>query len=488
MAKKNKSAKSLRINYIFFSIKSIMTVLFPLISFPYASRILNVEGIGQVQYCTSIVSYFSLIATLGITTYAIREGAKLKNDRYEFSKFAIEIFSINIISTLFAYGLLFLAIIFHFFNGYTVLLLCNSLTIICSTLSVEWIYQAEEDYVYISIRTIIFQAISLILLFLFVKSENDLVPYSLILVFSSGGYCLINFINATKYISFRHHYSLYFKKHIKSIMVIFSTTIASSIYLNLDIIMIRFFSNDYQVGLYSAATKINVVIRGIINSASTVLMPRLSYYQGQAQKESYYALLKKGIQFCMLISIPCGIGLLCISPEIITLVSGPNFIRSATTCSILALNMIVSTLDNVVYTQILIPNNLEKEGCKGTILGAISNFILNCILIPLYKIEGAAVASLIAELVVFLFFMWIMRKSFRIQYFFEESYKILIAACGLIIAVRITKCFVSGLVPVIIFSVITASITYFAILLVLKYSLIIEEVKTFASRISSRRQ
>lgn len=476
MSKNTSTSKSLKTNFVFYCIKSAMAVIFPLISFPYASRILDVEGIGKVQYCTSIISYFTLIAGLGISSYAIREGAQVKHDRSKFSKLILEIFTINLFSTLIAYLLLFLGIFLHFFDGYIPVLLCCSLATICSTLSVEWIYQAQEEYVYISIRTIITQVISIILMFIFVKKPTDTVAYSLVLVFASGGYCLINLIGAFKYIDFHQKYQLNLRRHIKKILIMFSTNIASSIYLNLDVLMIGLFSNDYQVGLYSAATKINVVLRGIINSASTVLMPRLSYYQTNNQKDEYHSLLQKGMQFSVMISLPCAIGISCLSKEIILLINGKNFLGASAACCILSFNMIFSILDNVIYTQILIPRGLENDGCKGTILGAFSNFILNSIGIPLYGIEGAAIASLLAELVVFIYFIFIIRKSINLRFLFYETYKPFIAIGGILIATLITKHITNSFIFRIIIDICFSATLYFVLLLLLRYKLIIDEL------------
>lgn len=483
MSKTEASSKSLKINFIFYCIKSAMSVIFPLISFPYASRILDVEGIGKVQYCTSVISYITLIAGLGISSYAIRESAKVRHDRTKFSKLILEIFSINVLSTLVAYLVLFAGIALHLFDGYVPILLSCSLATLCSTISVEWIYQAQEEYVYISIRTIITQAISLVLMFAFVRNTSDTVAYALVLVFASGGFCLINFFGALKYIDFHQKYVLNLKQHIKNILVMFSTTIASSIYLNLDVLMISFFMTDYHVGLYSAATKINVVLRGILNSASTVLMPRLSYYKSHDHQEEYLFLLKKGMQFSVLLSLPCAVGLTCLSPEIILLINGKNFLGAKVACCILAFNMVFSVLDNVIYTQILIPHGKEKDGCKGTILGASSNFVLNAIGIQLYGIEGAAVASLLAEFVVFVYFLFIIRSLFDMKQLFAESYKPIMAAVSIVLVVLGVKCVVANYILQIVCSIVLAVVAYFGTLLVMRYSLITDELKVILGRV-----
>lgn len=154
-------------------LKSVMAILFPIISFPYASRVLGVNNIGIVSYCTSIISYFTLFASLGVSIYATREGAKIKDNQYELNKFSREVFFINLISTGIVYGIFLLLLFLNTFNGYFIVMLICSLAVWFTTFSIEWLYQLKEDFAYISIRSMIFQAISLVLLFVIVRTKND---------------------------------------------------------------------------------------------------------------------------------------------------------------------------------------------------------------------------------------------------------------------------------------------------------------------------
>ena len=169
----NKKFKSLGVNAFLNAFKSSLSVLFPLITYPYAFRILNVEGMGKVNYATSIVSYFSLIATLGVSSYAVREGAKLRNKKEDLEKFSNQIFSLNLFTTFIAYAALAVSLVFvQQFSGYRLLIVLSSLTILFTTLGVEWLNTIYEDYLYITIRSIITHVISLILLFLLVTIDS----------------------------------------------------------------------------------------------------------------------------------------------------------------------------------------------------------------------------------------------------------------------------------------------------------------------------
>lgn len=480
--------KSIKANLLFYSIKSAMAVIFPLVSYPYASRILDVEGIGKVQYCNSVISYFALFAALGIGTYAVREGVGVRNDRKRFSRFSKEIFTINLLSTAIVYVVLLAMLGFHIFAGYETIMAVCSLSILCTTLSVEWVYQIEEDYVYISIRTIFVQLAALMFLFVFVREKGDLIPYSLVLTFASGGYCLYNLFHARKYVDFREKSKLRLRRHFKGILAIFAVNVASSIYLNVDVVMIGLFYGDYQVGLYSTAVKIVVILRGIINSVSTVFMPRLSYYHEIGEEKKYIALLKKGVQISLMFSIPCMIGLIGLGKNIILLFSGKNFLGAVTACQILAVNLVFSTLDNLMYCQILIPHHREKQGCIGTIIGAVSNLILNAILIPRFLIEGAAVATLLAECIVFLYFLYQAKDILSFRELFGGTQKLAFGSAAVVLVVLVHKLLIQNMVLQTVSCVVFSVLAYFGVLLLVRYELVETEAKFWLEKLKIREQ
>lgn len=174
----------------------------------------------------------------------------------------------------------------YFYTAFTVdrfyqdktLLTITSVSIILNTLGVTWLYSALEQYSYITIRNIVCKLISIVLMFIFVHDPSDYVIYGVIAVLASGGSNLLNFINLRKYISLRPvgHYN--FKQHLQPIFVFFATSVAVSIYTNLDTVMLGFMTDDTQVGLYSASVKVKTLLLAIVSSLGNVLLPRLSVY------------------------------------------------------------------------------------------------------------------------------------------------------------------------------------------------------------------
>ena len=159
--------KSLGINALLNSLQSLLNLVFPLITFPYISRTLSVDGIGKYNFASSIVSYFLLIAALGISTYAVREGAKLRSNRKEFSKFASNVFTLNLMSMLFSYSLLFITMLaVSSLHKYDLAILIFSIQIFFTTIGTEWVYIIFEEYGYITSRNIVFKIFSIIMLFI----------------------------------------------------------------------------------------------------------------------------------------------------------------------------------------------------------------------------------------------------------------------------------------------------------------------------------
>src|SRR5699024_5082794 len=179
------SKKSIKINALLNGLRSALNLIFPLITFPYVSRILSVDSMGIYNFSNTYINYFVLLAGLGVSTYAVREGAKYRDNRDKISSFASEVFTINIVSTILAYILLFCSlVIFNNLYKYITCILVFSLQLLFNTIGTEWVYNIYEDYSYITIRSIAFKIISIILLFIFVKNATNYLCYAVITVFA----------------------------------------------------------------------------------------------------------------------------------------------------------------------------------------------------------------------------------------------------------------------------------------------------------------
>lgn len=391
--------KSLKKNAFYNILRTIMSLLFPLITFPYASRILLPEGTGKVNFANSIVNYFGMLASLGIGTYGIREAAKVRHDKQQLSQFTIELFTINLLSTLIAYILLYIAIILvPKFHEYQMLLYMTSITIVFSTMGVSWLYSAVEEYGYIALRSVVFQVVSIILLFTFVKRKEDYLIYAGIGVISSVGSNIFNIIHARKFISFTGLRRLELKKHIKPIFVFFGSTLAISVFTMLDTSMLGFLSTDAEVGFYSAATKLTRMIRDLFPAVFTVLFARLSVYAGKTEEQDKYKnLIFNMLNFILCFALPIMVGLFLLGKPILILLSGTAFLPALPAMYVMIPVILFSSTAGFLGGTVLNSLSKEKMYLYTVIAGACVNFVLNYFLIPSYGAFGAGIATVVTE-------------------------------------------------------------------------------------------
>lgn len=408
--------KSLKLNFIMNIILTGSAYIFPLITFPYISRILEATGNGRINFADSVVSYFIMIAMLGIPVYGIRACAKAKNDKEKLSETVYEIIILNLISTIASYVLLFLALNFVTkFEDYKPLILILSASIFLNCIGVEWLYKAFEEYSYITIRSLIFKIISIILMFLFVKSQEDIEIYAFIMVISSSLSYIFNFIKLRKYVlPFREvRKKLKYQKHIKPIFTFFLLSVSWTIYTNMDVIMLGFISTDQEVGYYSAALKIKNILVSGVSALGTVLLPRLTTYANNNKKEEFYELLKKDFSF-IIIAAFFFIGFLAINAkETLIFLSGDGYIDATLAMQVIVFSIIFIGLSTMTGTNILIPTGREKVAIKANICGIIVNFFLNIILITSYGAAGAAMATLVGEMFIFLYEAYYLRNDLK---------------------------------------------------------------------------
>ncbi len=396
-------AKSLKSNFVYNLLNTSLGILFPLISFPYASRILMAERIGEVNFFQSIIQYVLLLTSLGIPMYAIREIAKVRDNVALRNKTLLEILILNLILTVLGYCIIFIIVMTVDKVQVNVpLFLILSLSIILTTVGCDWFYQGVEDFKYITIRGIVVRSLALILLFLLVKTEQDVLYYAICITVGSLGGNIFNFVRLTKYVKFSELVSNDLKpfRHIKPVLRIFVLNLIISIYVNLNVVMLGFMKNNESVGLFTSATKLTQVILSVVTSLGAVLLPRMSNMISNNQMLEFRELSQKSLDFISVITLPIVFGLIILSDFIIPIFCGDTYSDAILTLQILAPVIILIGVSNVLGIQILYPQGKENIVIFSTILGALVNVILNLWLIPLYSQNGAAVATLFAELVV----------------------------------------------------------------------------------------
>ena len=391
----------LYINSIYNVLYKVLNVFFPLISASYVSHILLASGVGKIASAQNIAQYFIIIASLGLPGYGTREIAKVRDSKEKTNKLFSELFIINLIPTLLCSLVYYsIVLVLPFFRNNDTLYFILGLNIVFNVINVDWYYQGTEEYKYIAVRSFVIKIVSLFLLFIFVRTENDCNIYATILVATTVGNYVMNIYNLyRKQVRFTNK-NLCINKHIKPVFILLCTTLATELYTLLDTTMITFMCSEQSVAYYTNSVKIVRVLITAVSAIGGVLLPRLSYYKEHNMLNECNEIVSKVFYSMLFIFLPAGCGIILVSNELPVVLFGVTFAPSAITLRIVALLIYTLGVSNLFGTQVLLTFEQEKKLLICTIVGAVSNICMNLFLIPRYQQNGAAVASVISELFV----------------------------------------------------------------------------------------
>lgn len=482
------SAKSIKKNTIYNIIKTCSSIIFPLITFPYITRVLLPDNVGKVTFGNTFVGYFMLIATLGVTVYAIRECSAVRDNRAELSRVASQIFSINIYTTVVAYILLGLSLIFfRSLENYRTIIILQSTTILFAALGAEWLNSAMEDFGYITLRTFLFQVFAIVSMFIFVKEESDYLKYALISVISTSGANILNIFYRRKYCKIRFVFKVDWKLHFPPILYLFVMQLAQVIFSNADITMLGLIKSDYEVGLYAAAIKIYTLVNQVMASILWVVMPRLSVYFAEKDYPSINELLRKIFGFIMALGLPCVVGVAVLSEEIMLIIGGAEYISAAPALQILMLSLFFSLLGGTfIGNIILLPSKREKTYLVACCITAVVNVVLNAVLIPFFGIYGSAITNAVSALLIFLLLLPKVEKEIQLGSL-KPLILLPVIGCLLIAAISlIVRLLVDYMLLRTILTVALGVVSYGAVLLIGKYELSKDIVGTVLNKLKNR--
>ena len=413
-------AQSVKVNYILNLINTGTQMLFPLITFPYVCRVIEADGIGQINFFQSIISYISLFTCLGIPMYAIREIARDRSDVVQMNRTATEILLLHSMLTLVGYAIVaILCLTVPQIQVNIPLFLILSLTSFFTAIGCEWFYRGIEDFKYITIRGLIIKTVSVVLLFIFVKSKADLLYYGCYTVFGVLGGNIFNFFRLRKYIHRENiiFSELHIKRHIKPVLKVFSFSVVTSIYLQLNTVLLGFLKNALAVGYFAAATKVMQMLLKMSACLGSVMMPRASHLIAENKEAEFNRLIQKSYDFTLAIALPMTIGLIFCAPSLITALCGVKFEHSILPSQIIAPIILMVAISNVFGIQVLFPKgkiNIVTLCCG---IGAVADLILNLCLIPFFSYIGTSIAYLGAEVATTVSMYFIGRRYIPIIYF-----------------------------------------------------------------------
>lgn len=458
--------KSIKINFIYNLIFQIVTLCLPLITVPYTSRVLGREGIGLYSYTLSITQYFIIIGTLGMYLYGNRAIAYVRDNKKELSKTFWAILVLRILTT--TISLIMYLSIFCLNNENKIMYLIQALNILAATIDISWLYMGLEDFRKTVTRGLVVKILCVLSIFIFVREQSDLWIYTLInalmLVLGNGFMWLYlpKAVDKTK-ITFKD-----MKIHLIPTLQMFIPQIAIQVYAVLDKTMLGILATKGDVGIYEQSQKIVKIVGGLVTSLGVVMLPRMSNTFANGDKKKMNEYLNKSLIFVSYMSIPMFIGLAAISNEFVPWFFGEDFLQVRYIMMILTPILFFIAINNVLGVQYLLPTNRTKEYTIAVSTGAITNVVFNFLLIPKYKVIGACIATLLAELIVPVVELIILRKNINIKYIFKNIYKYFFAGAIMFIIVRFIGKFMGVSILTTMIQAFSGGCIYLATLLIFK--------------------
>lgn len=391
---------SLKKNIFYSGILTTANYIFPLITYPYVSRVLGVANIGACNFVDSIINYFLILSALGIGTVGIREIAKSKGDKTNLQKSFSQLFTINTISTTIALVVLLVAMhtVPKLQENYE-LMWIGVLKLVFNYLLIEWFFKGLEDFKYVTNRTILVRCFYVLSVFLLVKKADDVSIYYFLTSITIAINAIINLIYARRFIQFRFCF-ISLNNYLISIIVLGVYSILTSMYTTFNVAYLGFVSTDIQVGYYTTSTKIHTIILMAFTAVTSVLMPRISSILSDKRYDEYKRLIKKSLNILLTFAIPCVLLIEIFAPQIIKIIAGSGYEGAILPLRIIAPLVLIIGVEQILITQSLMPMGKDKAVLINSILGAIVGLVANVILVPHLAAIGSAIVWTISELVV----------------------------------------------------------------------------------------
>lgn len=466
-------------NYLYNLLLTLANLLFPILSFPYVSRVLGPEGIGKVQFAFSFALYFSIIANIGVPVYGLKEIARHKNDFNGRSQVFSELITIHF-GACFLSSILYIAVIlcFPYFKNNLQMHLSAVLIILMGFTSIDWLYSGMEQFRSIALRSVLFKILGLGLLYLFVRNRSDYSMYLYIMIFSFLGNNILSLFMTRDKIKLVFT-NLQLRKHIMPLLFILGTTIAASMYTDMDTVILGFLSNSKTVGLYTAAVKLSKITLPFVTSMGVILMPKVAKEFADENINEVQNILSKTFGFLIFFAIPVVLGLALLSPEFILLFSGKEFLPATSSMQILSLLPLIIGFGHMFLYLVLVPAGKNKEMFFCVLGGMIVSLTLNFVLVPHFKAIGSSVANICSEMVVTLLYVYFIRKYFRFKYNWLLALKAIASALIFIPVIHIARGLNIPLIYTVGVSVAVCGVLYLALQLLVFKNVFVYDILAF---------
>ena len=419
-------------------ILTISGYLFPLITYPYVSRVLGVTNIGTYNMVDSIINYFILFSMLGIGVVGIRETAENRGDRRRLSESFRDLVAFNVFMTVIA-EILLLATIFLVprFGPYRNMLLIGAVKLLANLFLVEWFYKGIEDFRYITVRSIIVKALYVVSVFVFVKAPGDYPVYYLLTICVCIANAAVNWRHLRRFITFSQGQPFLFR-YARPVAVMGCYALLTSMYTTFNVVYLGLVAGDTEVGYYTSAVKLYTLIISLFTAFTNVMLPRMSALVSQGDEGEFSRLASLSNTLLFRTSLPLVVFTVLYAPEIIRIICGPGYESAVLLMRIIMPLLFIVGYEQIIIVQMLMPMKKDRAVLVNSIFGASLGVALNLLLTPRWGSISTAGVWVCSECAVMLSAQYFIRKylqrGFPVEIFFKEllySTPVLILLTGL---------------------------------------------------------
>lgn len=414
---------SIKKNFLYSSVLTTAGYIFPMITYPYASRVLGVDNIGIFNFVDSIISYFILISMMGISVIGIREVAAVRNDSVKLNKVFSSLVILNSITTVFAIvGLILTVILIPKLRANSTLFFIGISKIFFNYLLVEWLFKGLEDFKYITLRTLGVRILLVIAIFALVHTKNDLGMYY-------GAICgvvvvnaIVNCIYARKFVSFDFR-NISLRPYVKSFFILGINGFLVSMYTTFNTVYLGFVASEEEVGYYGTAIKLYTIILALYTAFTGVMLPRMSALVHDNNKEEFMRLLFKSLRFLISCSIPAILFVEFFTPQIVELLAGNGYEGAIIPMRIVIPLVFIIGYEQIIIIQALMPLKKDSKIFFNSVIGAITGILLNLLLVQKFFAIGSSIVWVLSEILILILSQICIEKYIKIKFPFERLLK-----------------------------------------------------------------
>lgn len=387
----------LKKNFFYSALLTVANYVFPLITYPYVSRVLGVTGIGVCNFIDNIVNWFIVFSTMGISVLGVREIASARENRAERSRTFSDLLALTGLTTLIAALVLTGAMfVVPKLVPYRKLLFVGVVKLVAHSLSLEWFYSGMEEFRYITLRSIAVKCLYVVSVFLFVRNADDFGVYYVLLTAAVVVNMLLNVIFSRRFTRFSFK-DVDLRRFAAPFFLLGLNYVLTSVYSSLNVIYLGFALDTVQVGYYTTANKILLIIIALISAFTTVMLPRMSAVLTDGKREAFIQYVERAINTLFLVGIPGMFFIQAEASDIVRIISGPGYEGAVLPMISIAPMVLVGGLDQILIIQTMMPLKMDRRIVINSAVGAGVGFILSILLVRSLGAQGSAIVWMGSE-------------------------------------------------------------------------------------------